>query len=154
MAATNGVAATPRWAGLVRALGYFVFLAAFFLPACRQVATPDAGTPDVYKGWFCAWITIINSLNHEMWHSRGFLSVLSGWINPLLFLYVASLFARKLRVLRRIVAVLILLFMIATWIYFYLAPLVPLIGHILWIVGILMILAGEVSKRRVAAQSI
>ena len=37
----------------------------------------------------------------------------------------------------------ILAFMVATWIYFALVPLIPLVGHVLWIVGIVMILAGE-----------
>jgi hypothetical protein len=43
--------------------------------------------------------------------------------------------------------------MVATWIYFALMPLVPLVGHVLWIVGALMILAGEVIGRGPAAAS-
>jgi hypothetical protein len=134
---------TPRAFLLARLFGYFVFFVAFFLPACRQ-AGPDAGAaPDTYKGYFCAWITIINTLNGEMWKSKAALAILSGWINPLMLLYVASLFSRKLKAFRRIVAVLILLFIVCTWIYFYLAPMMPLIGHALWVAGILLILAGE-----------
>ena len=144
-APTGATPGTIRW---LRILGYLLFVAAFFLPAVRQVATPGAGTPDTYKGWFCAWITIINTLNHQMWLSKDFLAILSGWINPLLFLYVASLFSRRLRFFRRIVAVLIVLFILGTWVYFYLVPLIPLIGHVLWIVGILTILAGEVLRPR------
>lgn len=136
---------------IARVLGYFVFLAAFFLPAVRQVATPGAGTPEVYKGYFCAWITIINSLNHEFWHSKNALAILSGWINPLMLLYVAGLFSARLRWLRRVIAVLIVIFIVCTWVYFYLFPLVPLIGHAMWIVGILLILAGEPFARKPTA---
>jgi hypothetical protein len=41
------------------------------------------------------------------------------------------------------VAGIIVLFIAATWVFFHLYPMVPLIGHVLWIAGILLILAGE-----------
>jgi hypothetical protein len=148
MAISTGNRAAPRAVRIARLVGYFVFLAAFFLPACRQVTTPGAGAPEVYKGWFCAWITIVNSLNHEFWQSKDFLAILSGWINPLMLVYVASLFSRKLRVLRRIIAVVVAIFILGTWVYFYLAPLVPLLGHILWVLGIVQILFGEALNER------
>ena len=150
MSVSTGNRAAPRAFRIARVVGYFVFLAAFFLPACRQIATPGAGAPEVYKGWFCAWITIINSFNREFWHSKDFLAILSGWINPLMLFYVASLFSPKLRLLRRIFAAAIALFIVGTWVYFYLVPLVPLLGHILWILGIVQILFGEVLSERTA----
>lgn len=151
MAISTGNRVAPRAFRIARVVGYFVFLAAFFLPACRQVSTPGAGAPEVYKGWFCAWITIINSLNHEFWQSKDFLAILSGWINPLMLVYVASLFSHKLRVLRRIIAVAVAIFILGTWVYFYLVPLVPLLGHILWVLGIVQILAGETLSRKTVA---
>jgi hypothetical protein len=151
MATSAAGLAGPRTLLIARILGYLVFLAAFFLPAVRQVTTPGAGVPEVYKGWFCAWITIINTLNRESWQSKESLAILSGWINPLMLLYVGFLFSRRLRTARRVIAVIILLFMIATWTYFALAPLVPLIGHVLWIVGILLIVAGDFVPRKSAA---
>jgi hypothetical protein len=129
-----------RW---MRIAGYFVFLAAFFLPAVRR-----PGSSDSFKGYFCAWITLINTLNRGMWHSKDFLAILSGWINPLMLIYVASLFSRKLGLLRHAIAIVVLLFILGTWIYFYLEPLIPLVGHVLWVAGILMILAGELTRRR------
>ena len=128
----------PRWIRPVRILGYLVFLVAFFLPAVREPASGET-----HRGWFCAGVTLINSLNRDFWRSKEFLAILSGWINPLMLLHVASLFSRKLRIFRRIVSILIVLFIPGTWVFFYLEPLTPLIGHFLWIVGILMILAGE-----------
>jgi hypothetical protein len=124
-------------------LGFGVYVAAFFLPACRQVAIPGGESPDVYRGYACAWVTLINTVNREIWHSNMFLAVLSGWINPLLLVYLIFLVSPKLRWPRRILAGIIVVFIVGTRVYFSLAHLVPLIGHDLWIAGILMILAGE-----------
>jgi uncharacterized membrane protein YraQ (UPF0718 family) len=153
MTTGTGNTAASRATKYIRLLGYFVFLAAFFLPACRQVATPGADPPDSYRGSFCAWITLINSFNRETWASSGALAILSGWINPLMLAYVAFLFSSRLRTARRIIAGLVALFILCTWVYFYLAPLVPLVGHYLWIAGILMILAGELVSARSAASA-
>jgi uncharacterized membrane protein YraQ (UPF0718 family) len=78
-----------------------------------------------------------------MWRSKDSLAILSGWINPLMLLYVAFVFSRKLRRARRVIATLITVFLVGTWIYFYLVPYVPLIGHFLWVAGIAMIMAGD-----------
>jgi hypothetical protein len=142
MRAQNSAAA--RAALAARVLGYFVFLVAFFLPACREVATAGAGDPGVYKGYFCAWVTLINTFNGGVWRSKDFLAILSGWINPLMLLYVAFVFSSKLRRARRFIGVVIVLFIVCTWIYFFLFPLVPLVGHFLWVAGILLILSSDV----------
>jgi hypothetical protein len=151
MAENDRIPAVPRAFGIARILGYFVFLGAFFLPAVRQVATPGAGPPEVYKGWFCAWTTLINTLNRQTWLSNDFLAILSGWINPLMLIYVACLFSQKLRPVRVVAAALIGLFFIGTWIYFKLFPLVPLVGHVLWFAGALMIVSSDFAPRRPAA---
>ncbi|HEV2485145.1 MAG TPA: hypothetical protein VGT08_06405 [Terracidiphilus sp.] len=138
-------AASPsRTIPVVRILGFCIYVAAFFLPACREPATTGVRAPDTYKGWFCAWVTLINTFSRDVWHSKDFLAILSGWINPLILIYLVLLMWRNLVGPRRIVAAVIVAFMVATWIYFALLPLVPLVGHILWIMGALMILAGEV----------
>ena len=130
-----------------RILGLLVFIAAFFLPACREVATPGGDAPDVFLGSRCAWMTLVNTFSHEIWHSKYFLAVLSGWINPLLLLYLVLLLFPKLFWPRRIVAGAIVAFIARTWVLFAIIPLVPLIGHVLWIAGILLILAGEAMRR-------
>jgi hypothetical protein len=130
-----------------RILGLLVFIAAFFLPACREVATPGGDAPDVFLGSRCAWMTLVNTFSHEIWHSKYFLAVLSGWINPLLLLYLFLLLFPKLFWPRRIVAGVIVFFIAGTWVLFAIIPLVPLIGHVLWIAGILLILAGEAMRR-------
>jgi hypothetical protein len=92
-------------------------------------------------------MTLVNTFSHEIWHSKYFLAVLSGWINPLLLLYLFLLLFPKLFWPRRVVAGAIVAFIAGTWVLFAIIPLVPLIGHVLWIAGILMILAGEAMRR-------
>jgi len=136
--------ATVKWAVIVaRIVGLLAFIAAFFLPACMKAASSPDETPDIYKGYICAGVTLINSFKAEFWHTQNFLAILSGWINPLLVFYLIFLLIPKFRWPRRIVAGLIALFIVATWVFFYVYPLVPLAGHFLWIAGILLILAGE-----------
>lgn len=139
-----------RW---LRVLGFCIYAVAFLLPACRDPGPPNSAIPgdNIYKGWFCAWITVSNTFSRDVWHSKDFLAVLSGWINPLILIYLASLANPRLVWPRRIAAALVIAFMFATWIYFALAPLVPLVGHVLWIAGALLILAGEVVRTRESA---
>jgi len=135
---------------IARLVGLCIYVWAFFLPAVREVAAPGGDAPEMLKGSRCAWITLVNTLNPEMWHSKYFLAVFSGWINPLLVLYLIFLLFPIFRWPRRIVAVIIVAFIIGTWVFFAKYPLVPLVGHFLWIGGILLILAGEVFSRREA----
>ena len=86
----------------------------------------------------------MNTFSGEVWHSKDFLAILSGWINPLILFYLVFLIRPRLVWTRRIMGGAIVVFMVATWTYFALVPLIPLIGHVLWIAGILMMLAGEV----------
>ncbi len=143
MSLNDGPAVTLRAIRVVRILGFCIFVLAFFLPACRQAATPGVTTPDTYKGWFCAMITLTNTFSLEVWRSKDCLAILSGWINPLILIYMILLAIPRLVWPRRIVAGAVVAFMVGTWIYFALVPMVPLIGHVLWIVGALMILGGE-----------
>ena len=139
------VAARVRW---LRSAGFCVYVLAFFLPAVRERAPEGVAlsSPTVYKGWFCAFVTLMNTFSREVWTSSGFLAILSGWINPLILIYLALLIRQNYVWPRRIVASAVVAFMVATWIYFAVASMVPLIGHMLWIAGALMILSGEVVK--------
>jgi hypothetical protein len=79
--------------------------------------------------------------------------ILSGWVNPLVLLYLFFCIWRKFVRTRRVLAVAILICFVATWIFFVKAPMVPLIGHFLWVAGGLMILAGEVGRLGPAQES-
>jgi len=67
---------------------------------------------------------------------------MSGLINPLILLYLV---ARPRW--RRGFALAILTCMVATWICLALWRFIPLAGHILWIVGILLILSRELRSK-------
>jgi hypothetical protein len=136
---------------ILRIVGLLVYIGAFFLPAVREGNPPPGEAATVIPGYKCAFWALINTMNSAVWHDKDFLTVLSGWINPLLTLYLLFLVTRHLRVPRLAIATIIFLLMIGTWVYFYLFPLVPLVGHFLWIAGILMVLAGEFAPRRQAA---
>lgn len=137
------LAARVRW---MRLVGFCVYVLAFFLPAVRDKVSDGApfSSATVYKGWFCAFVTLMNTFSRDVWSTSGLLAILSGWINPLVLIYLVLLVRGNYVWPRRIVALVIVAFMIATWIYFAVDSLVPLIGHVLWIAGALMILAGEV----------
>jgi hypothetical protein len=133
---SNAMATRPVL--IARLVGFCMYVAAFFLPACRE-----ADSLHGFKGYECAWITLVNTVSRELWRSVDCLAVLSGWINPLLLLYLIFLLIPSFRWPRRIVALAIVIFIAGTWVFFAHAHLVPLIGHLLWIAGILLILAGE-----------
>jgi hypothetical protein len=144
--AQDAGSATMKWAVIIsRIVGFLVYVAAFFLPAVREVATGE-DAPEVLRGSRCAWVMLVNSFSSELWHSKDFLAILSGWINPLIILYLIFLAFPKFKWPRRIASGLIVLFILGTWVFFYLYPLVPLVGHFLWIAGILLILAGELRR--------
>jgi hypothetical protein len=126
---------------LWQVLGICVFVVAFFLPAIRT----DPASPAL-KGWECATITLSSVIRAETWRSLSFLAALSGLINPLMALLLGfSLIpplrrSRALGWVRVLLAVLVPLFMVATWIFLGVAHLRPLIGHVLWIAGGLIII--------------
>jgi hypothetical protein len=143
MSVSTRSAGVRRAVLIARLVGVCVYVGAFFLPACKEAVAPGGDTPTVLQGSRCAWITLVNTMNPEIWHSKYLLAILSGWINPLLLLYLVFLLFQKFLWPRRVVAGVIVAFIAGTWVFFDLAHLVPVIGHFLWIAGILLILAGE-----------
>jgi hypothetical protein len=128
-------------------VGLAVFAVAFFLPSVAQ----GSGSP--LKGWQCAVITLSALIEARTWHSLMFLAALSGLINILILPYLVFTLipplraSSALRLVRTVLADLILLCMIATWVFFLTGHFVPLIGHALWIVGALLILSAEPRRR-------
>ena len=80
----------------------------------------------------------------ETYQSPFLLAVFGGLINPMIVAYVACYKPGFARV-RRILSWAIFACMISTWAFFAINQFLPLIGHIMWIVGIALILAGEFS---------
>lgn len=144
---------------ILRFAGIVVFVAAFFLPAVKNAGS-DAGSGPVI-GWVCALMAgaATAGIFHPdaAWHSKdavsSFCLILSGWVNPLIVIYLLFCLWRKFVLTRRILAAMVLVCFVATWIFIAKAPMVPLIGHFLWVAGALMILAGEVLSRPARSNS-
>jgi hypothetical protein len=139
---------------IVRLVGVVVFVAAFFLPAVRDAHTGSGPGSGPMSGWMCATVAISASagilhLTSGTMQGKDILGmlclILSGWVNPLVVLYLFFCIWRRFVRIRRVLAVAILICFVATWIFFVKAPMVPLIGHFLWVAGALMILFGEVA---------
>lgn len=146
MSLSGRISSIPRKILICQMLGFCIFVAAFFLPACRDSGNSNFFT-NTYPGWECAKIAISAAFQKDSYESWSFLAVVSGLINPLIVIYLVFSFFPRLKRVRRSLAVAVLVCMVATWAFFGIAHLVPLIGHFMWIAGALMILAGEVAGR-------
>ena len=135
----------PRARRLVRRAGCVTFAVAFLLPACRFAGKSELIGFGTYSGWQCAKLSLVLALSSETYHSPLVLALLGGLINPLIVLYLAFYRPRFTR-LRRAFAWATGTCLIATWVFFIVAEFMPLIGHLLWVLGILMILAGELES--------
>jgi uncharacterized membrane protein len=140
---------------IVRAVGILLFAVAFFLPAVRDAHTVTGSGSAPMTGWMCA--TVAGSASAGILHLFGpgaqgketagvICLILSGWVNPLVLLYLLSCISQKFVRIRRVLAVAILICFAATWFFLFKVPMTPLIGHFLWVAGALMILAGEVVR--------
>ncbi len=143
MSMGSRLAEHPRAILICQVLGFCIFAAAFFLPAVK--GSGGLTDPDIFKGWECAKIALTATFHLDTYESSVFLAAMGGWINPLVLLYICLSLAPKFSRLRRFPAVAILVCMVATWIFFAVDQLIPIIGHFLWIAGALMILVAELS---------
>jgi hypothetical protein len=146
MSIGSRLADCPRTILICQALGFCIFVAAFFLPAVRDSGSSTDLAP--FEGWECAKIALTATVRLDTYESSGFLAAMSGWINPFVLLYIGLSLAPKFARLRRFLAMAILVCMVATWIFFAIDKMIPMIGHVLWIVGALMILVAEVAGRK------
>jgi hypothetical protein len=151
MAIAARLAAHPRAILIGQALGFCVFIAAFFVPAVRD-GGPLTTASNIFKGWECAKIALSANFQQDTFTSSGFLVAMSGWINPMVLAYLAFTLARRFTRARRILAIAILICMVATWVYFATEHLVPMIGHWMWIAGALMMLAAELAHTQPASR--
>jgi hypothetical protein len=136
---------------VVRLAGLTLFVVAFFLPAVRGTGSGPGNGP--MDGWMCAYFAgaatggiLRNGPAWEGINVPGMMYlILSGWVNPLVGMYlVLCLWPRLVRI-RVAMAVAVLLCLSATWAFLAIAKMEPLIGHYLWAGGTLMILAGELT---------
>jgi hypothetical protein len=147
-----------RW--IVRLAGIVLFVTAFFLPAVRSPGAGPGSGP--MSGWMCALaaasatggIFRVSAATMQGQDAIGIVSlILSGWVNPLVFFYLVASIWRRLVTIRRVLAVAILACIIATWVFLFKAPMIPLVGHFLWVVGAFLILSGEIFGRNPSKDS-
>jgi hypothetical protein len=147
----NGILSTRRAVLILQSLGLCIFIAAFYLPAVRGAGTGPGNGP--MTGWMCAMAAL--AATGGVFHMSAAATegkelpaiiclILSGWINPLMLMYLVFSIWRKFVRIRRVLAIAILICFAATWFFFFKAPMIPLIGHFVWVAGALMILAAEV----------
>ncbi len=146
MSLSGRISSIPRNILICRIIGLIIFAAAFLLPACREAGPVNSFT-NTFKGWECARVTFTAAFEKDTYESWNFLAVISGLINELIVIYLAFSFFPRFNRARRKLAIAVLVCMVATWTFFWIANLVPLIGHFMWIAGALIILTGEVAER-------
>jgi hypothetical protein len=139
--------AIPRKVLIYQIAGFCIFVMAFFLPACH---VGGSGTfAENVLGWECAK-TAIETMPYLFQKTAPYIPyyvflaiVISGWINPLILIYLSFSLTSKHLWIHKFIAIAILICIVITWIFFSFAHFVPLIGHFLWIAGALLILAPE-----------
>jgi hypothetical protein len=137
---------------IVRLIGLAAFLGAFAAPAVKSLESAPAG--GIYFGWTCALVAISTSagiphlFTSGAWRDKDVIGaiclVLSGWVNPLVLIYLVCSAWKSLVRTRRVLACAILACIGATWAFLAKAQMTPLVGHFLWIGGILSMLSPEV----------
>ena len=143
---------------IVQIVGLAIFVAAFFLPSVRDPGSVPGPGSRPLLGWSCALFAAASTGTILHWNTTqstketvgSICLILSGWVNPLVFFYLTCSLWRRMVVIRRVFAVAIVLCYVATWVFFAQAPMVPLVGHYLWVLGGLLILAGELVGQRVS----
>jgi hypothetical protein len=136
---------------MIRIIGLVIFVIAFFLPAIQPSDSQGGPGSGSQVGWVCAGFALAPSaiLLHpaQLLHgaaNKDVTLLFSGWVNPLLLIYLLFSIWRRFVWTRRVLAVAILACLASTWIFFVEVKFIPLIGHYLWVLGILAILAPEV----------
>ncbi|MGD0894351.1 MAG: hypothetical protein ABR923_22755 [Terracidiphilus sp.] len=144
---------------VVRLVGFIAFALAFLLPAVQLAGRADGpGTgPFVLPGWMCTAVATgatagLFHASASAWQGKDAAGVafliMSGWVNPLVVIYLVFTIWRRVVVIRRILATAILICIAAAWAFFAESwktnsPMHPLIGHYVWIAGILVMLSPE-----------
>ena len=135
----------PRSQRICRIAGLVLFVVAFFLPACHDTESGTLVHAARFRGWECAWLSISMIFDSAAIFSSLFFAFLGGCINPLIVIYLLMSLTGRFAIMRKALAGAVLLCMVSTWVFFVIGHFVPLIGHVLWIIGALLILYPELA---------
>lgn len=133
----------PRGQRICRITGLVLFTVAFFLPACYDTDHSTLVSVTRLAGWQCAWFSIFMIFDSGSLLSPLFFAFLGGCINPLILIYLLLSLTKRFAIMRKALSGIVLLCMVSTWVFFVVGHFVPLIGHVLWIAGALLILYPE-----------
>lgn len=142
--------------GYVRAAGLMVFVLAFFLQAITLKA--PGSDPASERGWVCALVAImsVGAIFKTGVGTPALQSILlpvSGIVNPLVMIYVGFSFSPRFATLRLWLAIAIMACLVSTWVFLAVAHFMPREGHVLWVLGIALIVgAGMTLRGRDSAQ--
>jgi hypothetical protein len=137
------ISGQPRRQRICQVAGLALFIVAFSLPACHDTDSGSLVHAARLMGWQCAWLSISLIFDSGTLLSPLFFAFLGGCINPLIVIYVLLGLTKRFAITRKALACAILLCMASTWVFFVVGHFVPLIGHVLWIAGALLILYPE-----------
>ena len=144
---------TSAFCGIV---GLALFVAGFFLPAIRFPPDPrpeanwgPGTTSHEFLGYECAEITLAGSATFfEHPKAEAIPTVVSGWINPLVLLYLVSCALKRLNRTRPFIASAIVVCCVAMWVQLATEHAALLVGHYIWIAGIVLLLLTPVVDYR------
>jgi hypothetical protein len=135
-----------------RIVGFVIYITAFSLPAIRTAGPGSESNDEV--GIACAIFALLPSAGFAAavlklsllkdTNPGSFFLLLSGWVNLLVPIYLMFYYWPQFVRLRRVLAVSTVICVAATWMFFSESHTTPLIGHFVWVGGILMMLAPEV----------
>lgn len=114
-------------------IGLGLYVASFALPAVSLNGQPMIG-------WGCAWVSLWLWTNPK---DSSVLVVFGGLINPLAILYAVLRLSSKASKLRGYLTSAIFLCIPFTWLCLLDLKMEALVGHIVWIVGLLLLIVSE-----------
>ena len=124
---------------VARYLGIALFAIAFFLPAVGDSAEKP------FYGWQCAWFTLTLLGTVQDTAFSELLVVFSAAASPIAAIWIVLAFWNKAARIRLWLAPILLAWLLAAQIFLIQASLIPLVGHYLWTIGILLIAAPELT---------
>ena len=135
---------TPRLQ-IARYLGIALFAIAFFLPAVGDSADKP------FYGWQCAWFTLTLLGTVQDTAFSELLVIFTAAASPIAAVCIVLAFWKKPARVRLWFAPILVACLLAAQIFLIQASLIPLVGHYLWTIGILLIAAPELTPLATSA---
>jgi len=119
-------------------LGLALYFTSFFLPAVTLAGMP-------MQGWMCAFLSLWMWVDLE---NSSILVIFGGLINPLAFIWGVLRFYENGERLRLRLSRVVLLCIPFTWLCLLTLKMGFLVGHVLWIAGLLLMIFSEAALQQ------